>query len=155
MTSSAAPHLDDLTEQPTAVIRGEVSMDQLPAFFDRSFGELAAVLANQGVTPRSAAFAKYDGAPTDVARLEVGFVVDGPLEPTGDVVAGTLPGGRVATVVHHGGFDGLGEAWGALFAWVTDQGMTPGAQMWEIYLTEPSPDMDPAELRTELVLTLA
>jgi effector-binding domain-containing protein len=22
--------------------------------------------------------------------------------------------------------------------------------MWEVYLTEPSPDMDPAELRTEL-----
>jgi effector-binding domain-containing protein len=155
VTSNASPRLDDLTEQPTAVIRGEVQMDQLPAFFDRSFGELATVLADQGIEPRSAAFAKYDGAPTDVARLEVGFVVDAPVQATGDVAPGTLPGGRVATVLHHGGFDGLGASWGALFAWVAEQGLTPGELMWEVYLTEPTPDMDPAELRTELVLTLA
>ncbi len=32
---------------------------------------------------------------------------------------------------------------------IADQGLTPGADLWEVYVTESSPDMDPADLRTE------
>jgi effector-binding domain-containing protein len=58
-------------------------------------------------------------------------------------------------VVHAGGFDGLAAAWQRLFAWVGQHGMTPAGVFWEVYLTVPSPGMDPAGLRTELDLLLA
>ena len=29
-------------------------------------------------------------------------------------------------------------------------GRAPGSPFWEVYVTEPSPDMDPATLRTDL-----
>jgi effector-binding domain-containing protein len=57
--------------------------------------------------------------------------------------------------VHVGAFDGLGESWGRLGEWIGAQGLIPGADMWEVYVTEPSPDMDPADLRTELCWTIA
>jgi effector-binding domain-containing protein len=56
----------------------------------------------------------------------------------------------VARVVHAGSFDGLSEAWQRLGAWIGEQGLEPSDDYWEVYLTEPSPDMDPADLRTEL-----
>jgi effector-binding domain-containing protein len=72
----------------------------------------------------------------------------------GEVRAGTLPGGRIARLVHVGGFDRLGDSWAALGAWIGAQGFTPSRDLWEVYVTEPSPDMDPAELRTELLWRL-
>lgn len=151
MTEPTAPHLVDEPERMTAVVRGDaVPTAELPAFFDRAFGVLFPTVNGQGVQPVSAAFALYRSMPTDVVDLEVGFVVDRPVTPEGDVEPSTLPGGRIARTVHAGGFDGLGSAWQGLMGWVVEQGLTPGSVFWEVYLTEPNPEMDPADLRTEL-----
>ena len=62
----------------------------------------------------------------------------------------------MAKLVHHGGLDGLPEgAWERLAGWIDEKGLAPGADIWEVYVTEPSPDMDPADLRTELIWWLA
>ena len=84
--------------------------------------------------------------------MEVGFTTDAPVREEGRVVAASLPGTRVARLVHHGAFDRLGSSWERLLEWTREQGLTPGAGMWEVYLTEPSPEMDPDDLRTELNL---
>jgi effector-binding domain-containing protein len=60
----------------------------------------------------------------------------------------------VARLVHQGGYDQLGAAWDRLRSWIDGQGLTPGRELWEVYVTEPSPDIDPATLRTELNWTI-
>lgn len=145
-----APELTDLAETTTAVIRGVIPVTELVGFFDRSFPRLAAVLGEQGITPTGAAFARYFGPPGEQADLEVGFPTDGTVTDTGDVRAGSLPSGRAARLVHAGGYDTLGASWERLGAWVAEQGLTPGGDLWEVYVTEPDPEMDPADLRTEL-----
>jgi effector-binding domain-containing protein len=139
---------------PTAVVRAEVPADGLPALFDAAFSRLPPALAEQGVRPVGAAFALYHRPPSATVAVEVGFAVDREVRPDGDVGPGVLPGGRVARMVHAGGFDGLAGAWQRLSAWAQEQGLTPAGAFWEVYLTRPSPDMDPAELRTELDLLL-
>ena len=146
----AEPAVVTLDPVPTAVIRREVPMDRLPEFFDGSFGALAAAVQEQGAGVAGPAFALYHRMPTDKADLEVGFPTLRAVEATGDVRAATLPGGRVARVVHAGSFDGLGPAWERLRGWIDTQGVRAGESFWEVYLTEPTPDMDPADLRTEL-----
>ncbi len=148
------PVVVDLPAVTTAVISGVVPMAELPTFFDSAFSTIGPVLAAQGVLPTGAAFARYHGEPTDVADLEVGLPTDRPVEPSDGVVAGELPAGRVAQLVHRGSYDQLGQSWGRLAAWTADQGLTPGPHLWEVYLTEPTPEMDPAELRTELNLSI-
>jgi effector-binding domain-containing protein len=69
-------------------------------------------------------------------------------------VASAVPGGRIAAATYLGGFDGLGGAWQTLVAALESQGETPAVPFWEVYVTEPSPDMDPAELRTDLFTAL-
>ena len=58
-------------------------------------------------------------------------------------------------MVHHGGYDELSVSWERLRAWMDDGDVTAGPVFWEVYLTEPSPNMDPADLRTELNWLLA
>jgi effector-binding domain-containing protein len=66
-----------------------------------------------------------------------------------------LPAGRIAIISHLGSYDGLGDAWGRFMQAVADSGNQPALPFWEIYVTEPSPEADPATMRTDLVTLLA
>jgi effector-binding domain-containing protein len=144
------PEIVDLPAATTAVIGAVVPVEQLPALFDGSFPRLAEVTATQGVAIAGAAFALYHREPGETVDLEIGFVTDRPVQPDGDVRPGELPGGRVARLVHQGAYDELGSSWERLRSWIQERGLAPTGGFWEVYLTEPSPDMDPSDLRTEL-----
>lgn len=153
--TNEAPQIVEQPEQVTMVVRTVVPMAELPAVFDRAFPALGAVAADQQVQPQSPAFALYHGAPSDTADLEVGFVTGVAIEPVDDVAVGVLPGGRIARTVYSGGYEGLGEAWGALFGWAAANGLEPTGEMWEVYLNMPTPDGDPSDNRTELNLQIS
>ena len=139
----------------TAVVRGTVSLDEIRDFFDQSFSVLGEVLTNQQVSITGAAFSRYQGeVEEEPIDLEVGFPTDRPIDADGSAEAGELPGGRVARLVHAGSFDGLGDSWQRLADWIGAADLAPGDDRWEVYLTEPSPEMDPNELRTELNWTI-
>ena len=148
------PELIEADEVVTAVVADVVEMSNMPAFFDQAFTTLAKVLETQAVHPVGPAFARHRRPVTDTADLEVGFPTDRLVTTDGDVRPGSLPGGQIARYVHDGSFDGLPTAWARLESWIADQGLAPGDGMWEVYVTEPTPDMDPAGLRTELNWTL-
>ncbi len=149
-TTTTEPRLVTLQPVDTAVVQAVIPMTEMAPFFDRSFSALVPELQEQGVPIAAPAHALHRRRPAETADLEVGFAVDRPVEPSGDVVPGLLPGGTVATLVHHGSYDGLPGSWGRLEEWLTGQGLVGTSPIWEEYTTEPSPDMDPAELRTTL-----
>lgn len=149
-TQAAEPRLLDTEEVITAVVHGRVAPARITEFYDSSFGLLPAAITAGGAVITGPAFCRYGSISEDAMELEVGFPVDRKIDPDGAVVSGSLPAGRIARFVHHGAFDGLTAAWDRLHTWVTAQGLTPGAAQWEVYLTEPNPQMDPADLRTEL-----
>ncbi len=149
---------------PTAVIRAEaVPMATIGEFFDAAFGRAFPALFAEGITPVAAAFALYtrvsDGAEAE-ADLEIGFPLAEPLlrphdgEPLGvdglRVVSSELPAGEIAVTSYLGSYDGLGEAWGRFLGEISALGRAPGIPFWEVYVTNPSPDLDPAILRTDL-----
>lgn len=144
------PEIVVVDEAVTAVVRGVIPTAELPSFFDASFRKLGEAVAAQQVAVISPAFGLFREAQEGRADLEVGFVTDRPIRAEGDVVAGSLPGARVARLIHYGAFDELGASWERLRSWIGEQGLMPGAVTWESYLTKPSPDMDPRDLRTEL-----
>ncbi|MEZ5266368.1 MAG: GyrI-like domain-containing protein [Acidimicrobiales bacterium] len=144
------PTIAELGPASLAVIHAVVPMAQLPAFFDAAFTELAAVLAEQGLTPAGPAFAHYHAPPAGSAVLDVGFPVAAEIRPQGRVQPATRSASPAATLVHQGPYDGLGSSWERLAGWIAEQGLTPTDELWEIYETEPTPDLDPNVLRTVL-----
>ncbi|WP_327147419.1 GyrI-like domain-containing protein [Nocardia sp. NBC_01329] len=152
---TADPELLEVAETITAVVRGRITPDQAVSFFDSSFGLLPPALAGQGAVITGPALSLWKTESGPSTDLEVGFPVDRRIAPDGEVVPAHLPAGLIARVVHEGSFDTLGVTWDRLRTWITDEGLTPAAERWEVYLTEPNPQMDPADLRTELNWTIA
>jgi effector-binding domain-containing protein len=154
----------DAPAVPTAVVRSQgVAMASIAGLFDAAFGSAFPALFARGVAPAGAPFALYtrltEGAEA-VADVEIGFPLSAPLDEqlgegafdAGDlrIELSELPAGATAVVSHLGAYDGLGEAWGRLMGEIAGMGHAPGLPFWECYVTEPSPDMDPATLRTDL-----
>lgn len=151
---SRGPRVVVLPDVPTMVVRATVSGDELRGFFDRSFAALGEALEQQQATAAGPAFAYYPEQPGERFELEVGFPVERPVPDGNDVIGSHLPGGRAATLEHRGGYDELGRSWGRLQEWVEQQGLAPASGFWEVYLTEPTPDGDPAANRTALYIPL-
>lgn len=150
------PRLTQQEPLSTVVVRARrLPMADLQSFYDRAHHQLRQTMAAHEISPTGPSLAYYLSAPTSTVDLEVGFpVAQIPADfADGEVQAGQLPGGPVAQATHVGGYEGLGESWGALSNWVAEQGRMSGA-MWEVYVTEPSPETDPAMLRTDLFVQL-
>ena len=54
-----------------------------------------------------------------------------------------------------GSYDELGRSWQRLTTWIAEQGLQPAGPMWEVYVTEPTPETDPVTLRTDLFCIVA
>jgi len=74
--------------------------------------------------------------------------VSSPVTDVDDVVASSLPGGRVVEAVHVGPYDTLAETYREVEQWMVGQGLRPGAVTWESYLTDPAAQPDPSTWRT-------
>ncbi|GGM95017.1 hypothetical protein GCM10009721_21630 [Terrabacter tumescens] len=145
----------ETTEQPTAVLRATVAMDELPAFFARAFTAAAAAVAKQGRDVAGPPFGLYRSMPSTTVDVEAGFPVTAPLEPDGEVVPGTLPGGRAVEAVHVGPYDTMGETYGQVEQWMVGQRLVPGYLVWESYLSDPEREPDPATWRTVIHWSVA
>lgn len=146
------PTLVTVAQEPTAAIRHQsVTIADLPALFDAGFPALAA----SGAALSGPPFAIYHGDPMAVFDLQIGFPVSTPLTaPVPGAVTvepGVLPSGPAWALTHVGPYDTLGQSWGRLAAAATAQGFVPGP-FCEVYVSDPTPETDPATLRTDLFL---
>ena len=150
------PERVELDPLPTAVVRRYgMTIADVRDLFDTGFAALQA----SGVTPTGQAFAIYRGDPMGVFDAEIGFPVSESFaapaaEGTVVVEPSTLPAGPALALTHLGPYDSLGDTWGRLMAAVATTVGTPGTTFVEVYVTQPSPDADPAAMRTDLFAPL-
>lgn len=141
---------------PTVVVkRTDFPLAEMGALFDSTFGAMFPALAERGITPTGAAFSLHHRMPSDTTDLEVGLPVSAPLGERVTVGGVTLedselPAGSVAHVTYVGGYEGIGDAWGQFMGAIVASGRAPVFPFWEVYTTQPTPDLDPATLHTDL-----
>jgi len=82
--------------------------------------------------------------------IEAGMPVASAAVAVEPIEAGSLHAGAVAMTVHHGGYDGLGEAHAAVQAWIERQGIETAGPPWESYVTDPGQVPDPKDWKTEV-----
>ena len=142
--------LVELVPRPAAVVRATMAVSELPSFFGRALGAVAAAAAGQGLELLGEPFAFYPGAPTDVVEVAAGFHVSSAVEPADDVVPLELPGGRAATTVHVGPYESMHKTYAEMHVWMAKQGITQADHMWEVYLSDQSTEPDPSTWRTQI-----
>jgi effector-binding domain-containing protein len=161
----ATPEIETRTEQPYVAIRAQVSMAGIPAFAART-GEVFDWLGARGLKPAGPPFFRYNVI--DMAReleMETGVPIATAVDGDDDVVAGVLPAGRYATVIHTGHPSELVKVTGALLDWAAEQGLTwdmspsEDGEWWgarlEFYLTDPAEEPDMSKWQTQLAFRLA
>ena len=137
--------------QPTAVIHLTIPRAEIQQVMGPAHQELFAALAAQGVKATGAWFSHHFRMDPATFDFEVGVPVSAPVTPTGRVTNSQLPAAaRVARTVYHGGYEGLGAAWGEFEGWIAREGHKAAPELWEIYAAGPESGSDPAGWRTEL-----
>jgi effector-binding domain-containing protein len=127
----------DLSEQPTAVVRGRAAPETISDILGRTFEAVARVAADQGRRLTGPPFARYRTMDESGWDLEAGFPVDAPIAADEQVEPATLPACQAARLVHTGPYDTVGEAWGEASAWLAEHGYAATDAPWESYLDEP------------------
>lgn len=141
-----------LAEQDTAVEYATLPVAEIGPWLERAFTEVAAYLTRKGAGPVGMPFARYHPTSDNRFEVEAGFPSSTPTGGEGDVEPSELPGGTAAMTVHVGPYDAVQPAYEALRAWVREQGGEPAGDAWEVYISDPSLNPDPATWRTEVVL---
>ena len=160
------PTIEVRPDQPYVARRSRVAMPELGPVIERGIAETGAWLGQRGLEPADAPFVRYRVVNmAGQLDVEVGFPVAASQTGDGRVEAGVLPGGRYATLLYTGPYDGLMAANAALLDWgaqnghawdmrATPEGDAFGARL-ESYLTNPAVEPDSSKWRTVVAIRLA
>lgn len=119
---------------------------------------LGAVLAHAtgaGAAPAGPPFTRYLSMDDQVVEIETGFALDRPVTGDGTVEATELPATDAVLVRHVGPYDQLPAAYAAATAFAWERGRSPAGAPWEVYLSDPGEEPDPAKWVTEVYLPVA
>ena len=140
-----------LPELDTAVEYATLPIGEIGGWLQKAFGEVATYLERKGAGPVGMPFGRYHRGSDGHFDVEAGFAASTPTNGEGDVEPSDLPGGPAAVTVHVGPYDAIKTAYTALHDWLEEHGSEPDGDTWEVYLTDPTLDHDPATWRTEVV----
>lgn len=144
------PQITQSTAQDTAVIHLQIPRAEIQHAMGPAIGEVMAAVAAQGIAPAGPVYSHHFRMDPDTFDFVVGVPVATPVTPVGRVIAGQLPAAKVARTIYHGDYEGIGDGWGEFMAWIEDEGLTPGPDLWECYAVGPESGPDSAAWRTEL-----
>jgi effector-binding domain-containing protein len=122
--------------QPAAVIHVTVAKDKMREVMGPGLKELRDTLVAQGIEPTGPWFTHHLKLDPSQWDFEIGLPIAAPIKSQGRVKRGELPALTAARTVYHGGYEGLGTAWGELMSWIEAEGHVAAASLWEVYLEE-------------------
>ena len=142
----------ELEARPMLSIRRQVAMADMSSVFAEIFPAVAAYIGEQGGQPAGMPLAIYHNMnmETQAVDVEGGMPVVAPLAGSGEIKAGEVPHGRMAVAAHFGPYDTIPETHQALSQWMADNGYQPAGPAWEVYITDPGAEPDPAKWQTDI-----
>jgi effector-binding domain-containing protein len=154
MLMIGTPEITETRPRAAAVIHVTVPRDEIRTVMPGAIREILATLSGQGIAPAGPLFDHHLKTSEQAFDFEVGFPIVAPMQPTGRVKNGELPGGRIARAVMSGDYEGLANAWAEFREWMKREGHASRGDFWQIFTAGPESSPDPANWRTELCLPL-
>jgi effector-binding domain-containing protein len=146
------PRIVTTERVPTAVVRVEAPMNQLPQTQRAARARLSAVVPGLDAGPLGLTCTRWRSPANGSMAMEPGTIVARSFAPVGDVVPSELPAGRAAHLVLTGGFEKLPGGWKTLFDWCATEKLGLAGINWEVYGAPPA---DAARQETFLYALLA
>jgi effector-binding domain-containing protein len=144
------------TVQPelVAAVRAKAPVGGVAQVWKPALDQVWAFLRTNGQVRRGHNLFLYHHAArrNEPMDIDFGVQVAHPFEPAGNVRCIATPAGEVASTVHIGPYDRLGDAHRAIHAWCSANNRTIGPASWEIYGDWTD---DPARLETTIKYLLA
>ena len=159
---SLEPNIEDRKPQPYAAIRTQATMREWGKV-NALIGEVAGWLAQRNISPAGPPVYRYwkIGDMDRQFDLEVGWLVNTPVESDGRVQAGEIPAGRYVAVSHIGHPDKLEETFAGMMEWAEQQGVELATRLdgddtiwegrFELYMTDPQVEPDLNRWRTDVL----
>ncbi len=151
-----------LVMRPALCERVQVPAAQIGPQMGESLGKVFQYVMSHGGQPAGPPYSRYYNFGEPTVDFESGMPLVAPIAP-GDGLQATeipglsateVPGLRGVTTVYTGPYDGLGQAWQELYAWLGANGFTSTAALEE-YLTDPGAEPDPSKWQTRLIAVVA
>ena len=136
--------------QHLGAIPFQIARHEVRKVMGPGLAELKAALAAQGVAALGPWFTHHLRPPGEIFDFEICLPVAAPIASLGRVQAAQWPAMRMARTAYHGGFEGLGPAWGEFLAQLAGAGHKTRDDLYEVYAIGPETSADPAMWRTEL-----
>lgn len=137
------------TATPTLCVRTHSPVTQLPQLLRRTLGEIMAYLGTQREQPAGMPYVAYRNMDMSNLDLEIGFPVAHALPPLGNITAGEIPAGTVASTPHVGPYDKVETAYNDLRAFAKSRGWEPTGVVYEFYFD--GPEVPPEKTRTRIM----
>ncbi len=137
-------------QQHLASIHLTIPRAQIQTVMGPGLKEVREVIAAQGVTPTGPWLTHHFRMAPDAFDFEIAVPVASPVTPAGRVKPSTLPAMTVARTTYRGGYEGLGEGWGAFIAALQKSGHELADDLWEVYVAGPETGSAGSTYQTEL-----
>jgi effector-binding domain-containing protein len=139
--------------QPTLTIRTRTSAKNLPQAMGTAYGAIAQYMGELGEQPAGPPYCAYYNMDMEDLDVELGFAVDKVLAGKGEIQAGEMPIGMMASCLFTGPYVELAPAYDALASWIEENGMKATGVAYEFYLNDPT-EVPPEELMTQIAFPL-
>jgi len=148
----------ELTPQPMIYVSTRSSMESqaIQQVVGDAFTALGKFLGEAQVTPLGPPMAIYSNWSEGQITTDVGFPVSAAdaAKATGNVLAGSTPGGHAVKAIHKGPYEGMAATYAAIEAQMASAGIAQGTVSWEVYVGDPETTAA-AELITEIYMQIS
>ncbi|GAB4200937.1 MAG: hypothetical protein Tsb002_37280 [Wenzhouxiangellaceae bacterium] len=142
-------------ETPVLFMRRRITREQIASTLAELLPAVYQYAISQGIALAGQPFTRYGSWSAGGVTIEAGLPVAAAATGEGEIHGGVLSAGEVAATIHVGPYETLNQAYSALEAWFADQQRQPGGDPWEVYITDPGEEPDPAKWQTAVYWPLA
>lgn len=149
--SAKVPKIErkEIAAQKAVSIRVAIPSSAIKQKMSEMYGKLYSYLGANNIQPTGVPFAVYYAFdPNGNTDFEVGIPVGTTVKSSGDIKFKEYPAMKVLAALYVGPYENSGPVYEALMKYAKDNKLETLAPMWEIYLTDPSKETDPAKYQT-------
>ena len=144
--------LRTLHERDAAIVRVDTAVAELKDAIGAALQEIADAGREAAVGWAGPPFVRYLDWGDGRVVAEIGIPVTRPMPHVGRVGSGRLPGGTVASMIHVGPYETIGDTYGLAMRRIGELGHAQAGPMWEVYWTDPAAEPDASRWRTEILI---